>query len=266
MQIAIVATARKLAVLCWTMIERGEDYAFAPAVADREEAPRARAARRDALPPRPERQRRRLLPQRGPPPRARARRAGRARVSPARRRLASQAAQAEGGRGRRQWDATEKALCGASCAAGISPRTCASLGGRPRPRAKPNAADTQPPTASARGEDSRTPATRRDTHPRLGSAGSPLPASDPSQPTNLRHKHEKTTRNTARNPSRGLDTFIRRVDHAADLGGEREERDHVLPGVQPRLGDHREPLPPLLVEGLELGLGLVGVDRRCRSA
>jgi transposase len=28
-QIAIVATARKLAVLCWTMIERGEDYAFA---------------------------------------------------------------------------------------------------------------------------------------------------------------------------------------------------------------------------------------------
>ena len=29
MQIAVVATARKLAVLCWTMIERGEDYAFA---------------------------------------------------------------------------------------------------------------------------------------------------------------------------------------------------------------------------------------------
>ena len=28
-QIAIVATARKLTVLCWTMIERGEDYAFA---------------------------------------------------------------------------------------------------------------------------------------------------------------------------------------------------------------------------------------------
>jgi transposase len=29
MQIAVVATARKLAVLCWTMIERGEDYSFA---------------------------------------------------------------------------------------------------------------------------------------------------------------------------------------------------------------------------------------------
>src|SRR5205807_9878642 len=28
-QIAVVATARKLACLCWTMIERGEDYAFA---------------------------------------------------------------------------------------------------------------------------------------------------------------------------------------------------------------------------------------------
>ena len=34
----------------------------------------------------------------------------------------------------------------------------------------------------------------------------------------------------------------------------------MLPGVQPRLGDDREPLTPLLVEGLELGLGLVGVD------
>ena len=28
-QIAIVATARKLVCLCWTMIERGEDYAYA---------------------------------------------------------------------------------------------------------------------------------------------------------------------------------------------------------------------------------------------
>ena len=35
MQIAVVATARKLAVLCWTMIERGEDYAFArPSLTD----------------------------------------------------------------------------------------------------------------------------------------------------------------------------------------------------------------------------------------
>jgi len=36
MQIAVVATARKLAVLCWTMIERGEDYAFArPSLTDK---------------------------------------------------------------------------------------------------------------------------------------------------------------------------------------------------------------------------------------
>jgi transposase len=35
-QTAIVATARKLAVLCWTMIERGEDYAFArPSLTDK---------------------------------------------------------------------------------------------------------------------------------------------------------------------------------------------------------------------------------------
>ena len=33
----------------------------------------------------------------------------------------------------------------------------------------------------------------------------------------------------------------------------------MLPCVQPRLGDHGEPLAPLLVEGLELGVGLVGV-------
>ena len=36
MQIAVVATARKLAALCWTMIERGEDYAFArPSLTDK---------------------------------------------------------------------------------------------------------------------------------------------------------------------------------------------------------------------------------------
>ena len=28
MQIAIVATARKLAVLCWQLISKGEDYAY----------------------------------------------------------------------------------------------------------------------------------------------------------------------------------------------------------------------------------------------
>ncbi len=35
----------------------------------------------------------------------------------------------------------------------------------------------------------------------------------------------------------------------------------MLPGVQPCLGDYREPGAPFLVEGLELGLGVIGVDR-----
>ena len=36
MQIAVVATARKLTCLCWTMIERGQDYAFArPSLTDK---------------------------------------------------------------------------------------------------------------------------------------------------------------------------------------------------------------------------------------
>ena len=34
----------------------------------------------------------------------------------------------------------------------------------------------------------------------------------------------------------------------------------MLPGVQPSLGYDREPLAPLLVEGLELGVRLVGID------
>jgi hypothetical protein len=57
-----------------------------------------------------------------------------------------------------------------------------------------------------------------------------------------------------------LDIFIRRVDHAANLGREGEERDHVLPGVKPGLRDDREPLPPFLVEALELRLRGIGVE------
>ena len=33
---------------------------------------------------------------------------------------------------------------------------------------------------------------------------------------------------------------VRRVHHSTQLGRKREERRHVLPGVQPRLRDHRE--------------------------
>ena len=59
MQIAIVATARKLVCLCWTMIERGEDYAFArPSLTDKKRRA-LRAARRDAVAPGPKGQPRR---------------------------------------------------------------------------------------------------------------------------------------------------------------------------------------------------------------
>ncbi len=61
--------------------------------------------------------------------------------------------------------------------------------------------------------------------------------------------------------SRGLDTFIRRVDHAADLGLEGHERGDVLPGVLPGLRDRRESLAPFLVEGFERLPGGVRVDR-----
>ena len=127
-QIAIVATARKLVCLCWTMIERDEDYAFArPSLTEKK---RRALELRAGLPSRQGRKgtaagyslkdvRQREL-EIAP--------TGRARLSPAGRRLAGTTPSPESGRGRRQRDATQKALCGASCAAGISPRTCASLG------------------------------------------------------------------------------------------------------------------------------------------
>ncbi len=130
-QIAIVATARKLASLCWTMIERGEDDAFARQSLTEK---KLRALElRAGVPAR--------RGKKGTPPATRSKKsAGANSNSPSRpstltttgRGLASPRPR-QSGRGRRQRDATEKALCGASCAAGISPRTCASLGGRPRP-------------------------------------------------------------------------------------------------------------------------------------
>ena len=58
---------------------------------------------------------------------------------------------------------------------------------------------------------------------------------------------------------------VGRVDHAPDFGRERQKRGHVLPGVEPCLGDDREARALLLIEALELDLGGVcvggGVDR-----
>ncbi len=82
-----------------------------PTFTDRQEAPRARAARRDALSARPQRHSRELLAQRGPPSRVelaeQAEHAYRQQVADWQARP-----QPKIGRGRRQWDATEKALCG----------------------------------------------------------------------------------------------------------------------------------------------------------
>jgi len=158
MQIAVVATARKLAVLCWTTLERGEDYAFArPSLTDKKlralelragmPSRRGQKGKAAAYSLKEVRRRERELAEHG-----------RAGIPPARRRLASQGTvQDQAGRGRRQWDATEKALSGASCAAGISPRTCASLRGRPRPELSVTPTHPAANSAPGRGEDSPRP-------------------------------------------------------------------------------------------------------------
>src|SRR3954462_6476228 len=50
------------------------------------------------------------------------------------------------------------------------------------------------------------------------------------------------------------------VDGAAQVGGQRQERDDVLPACAPRLGDHRVLLAPLLIEGRQRVGGGLGVD------
>src|SRR3954452_16523484 len=59
------------------------------------------------------------------------------------------------------------------------------------------------------------------------------------------------------------------VDGAAQLVGQREERDHVLPGVAPDLDGRRVARAPLAVEALQLdhrGFGVFrGVDRAQRA-
>jgi hypothetical protein len=131
MQIAVVATARKLVCLCWTMIERGEDYAFArPTLTDKKL---------------------RALELRAGMPSRRGKKGTAAAYSlkEVRRRELELSEQAE--RAYRQqvadWQAAGPARAGVvaangtrlkrpsvgQAAAGMSPRTCASLGGRPRP-------------------------------------------------------------------------------------------------------------------------------------
>jgi hypothetical protein len=70
--------------------------------------------------------------------------------------------------------------------------------------------------------------------------------------------------------SAGLDRFadlavevldaVGGVDDPAQVGGEREERDDVVPACSPGLGDHRVARAPFVVEGGQFLLGGFGVD------
>src|SRR4051794_35436808 len=144
-----------------------------------------------------------------------ARRAGRTRLCPDGRRLAGQGPhEPQRGRGRRQWGATLKALRrGNSCAAGHSPRSCASLGGRPRP------------------QRSLTPADRRAQPPRPGGGAAPCPNDpDPGRPprngateVDLRPRENRLDRSDPRKPPphrpRALDIFIRGAQVDPVVGG-----------------------------------------------
>ena len=190
MQIAVVATARKLAVLCWHMITCGEDYAFARPSLTAKKLRALELQGRPAVAPWPEGQRLWVLAQGCPRAREAAGRARRARLPPARRRLAGQRPAVQGGRGRRQWGATLKALRrGNSCAAGTSPRSCASLGGRPRPPRSLTPADSPAQRSAAPAgtlPDARNRPDpgdkRRDRGRRSRSAALPAPAATDTTP------------------------------------------------------------------------------------
>jgi hypothetical protein len=169
----------------------------------------------------------------------------------------------EGGRGRRQWDATEKALGGASCAAGISPRTCASLGGRPRPDRSLTPADTRSQMTPRRDDALARPKPARTTQrpqPDSRPTRSAAICGPPSTPPRPIHRQKRLKSEAA-----ALDTFIRGVDHPPDLGREGQERDHVLPRVTRGLDERRELLAPFgleRVQGVQRAVGVdCGVDR-----
>ena len=184
-QIAVVATARKLAVLCWHLVVKDEDYAFA--------RPSLTTKKRRAL------ELRAGLPSR----RGQKGKAAAYSLKEVRRRENELAAQAEQayrqlvadwqakkpakthGRGRRQRGATLKALCGASCAAGLIAPDPALRSGSTTPTAQPNA--TKPLTnasPSRRGPRDRENGRSRAGRPRNEAAGSDLrPSGAPARPT-----------------------------------------------------------------------------------
>lgn len=58
-------------------------------------------------------------------------------------------------------------------------------------------------------------------------------------------------------PVQALDR-VRGVDHPADFRAEGKERDHLLPGTAPGLGDRGILLAPGLIEGLQRVPGRLG--------
>jgi transposase len=125
--IATVAVARKLAVIAWHMLSRGEDYAFARPSLTREKI------RKLELATGAQRQKgqadRRLGDEGAAPPRQGARRSSRAGLPPPRPRLAAH----HQGHGCRTGARLSWAVKRPSSAAGDSPTSCALARGHPRP-------------------------------------------------------------------------------------------------------------------------------------
>jgi hypothetical protein len=192
MQVAVVATARKLACLCWTMIERGEDYASARLSLTEKKLRKLEL--RAALPSR-----------RGQKGKASAYNlkgsAGASASSPSRPSAHTANSSPTGkqkrlrrGEGRARPPPTGRdsqgPLCGAGCAAGLSPRSCASLRGRPRPHQSVTPADSRPRTtspsddASARPKSARRARRRQNRSHRRRSAALREPTATDSSPEN----------------------------------------------------------------------------------
>jgi transposase len=92
MRVAVVATARKIAMLCWQLATHGAPVRLRPTVAGRAQTPPTRAPRRTPRHPRPQRNRIGVLPQRRPRGRAAPRRTSRTGLPNRHRRLAAQTA------------------------------------------------------------------------------------------------------------------------------------------------------------------------------
>jgi transposase len=135
-KIATVATARKMVVIAWHLLSRGQQYAFMrPALLSRED-PQARASARRPAPPRPEPDRPPTPQDRPAPSREGDCRPAREGVSADGRRLASvPTSPREGGRGCDTGARISKALEGQSRAAdSIAPRSALRFVSHPRPR------------------------------------------------------------------------------------------------------------------------------------